>query len=348
MVEKERNQDETKDGMSFAQLLDENPPDTGWLKAGERVEAVIVKITEEWVFLDLGGKSEGCLDRRELLDGEGKITVKEGDTVVAYFLASRHNEKFFTTRIGAGESGRAYLEEAWRSGIPVEGRVEREVKGGFEVKIAGSIRCFCPYSQMGFAGSEDAGSPVGSSLSFKILEYGEKGRNVVLSRRSILEEQQRLHREALKAALKEGMTVTGKVMSLHDFGAFVDIGGIQGLLPVSEVGWERVADIREVLSVGQEINVAIIRLDAEKDRITLSAKEILPDPWVGVRERYPEGTVHGGRVVRLTKFGAFVNLEPGVDGLIHISKLGSGKRINHPRDAIAEGETLDVRVEKVD
>lgn len=343
----EKDRDGMMDGKSFAEMLDENPSDSGWLKPGDRITAVIVKITDEWVFLDLGGKSEGCLDRRELLD-EGNITVKEGDTLGAYFLSSRHNEKFFTTRVGVGDSGRTYLEDAWRSGVPVEGKVEKEVKGGFEVKVAGGVRGFCPYSQTGFARNEGTVDVIGSSFSFRVMEYGEKGRNIVLSRRTLMEEQERLQKESRKAELKEGMTVSGKVVSLHDFGAFVDIGGIQGLLPVSEVAWDRVEDIREVLNAGQEIDAAIIRLDAAKDRITLSMKRIMPDPWADVGGRFPEGTIHRGRIVRLTKFGAFVNLGPGVDGLVHISKLGKGKRINHPRDAVQEGEILEVKVEKVD
>ncbi len=349
MVEESTKQDEQGSDKSFAELLEENPPEQGWLKPGDKVEAAIVKITPEWVFLHIGGKNEGYLDRRELQDSEGNITVKEGDILTAYFLSSRNNEKLFTTRVGAGESGRAYLEDAWRSGIPVEGTVEKEVKGGFEVKIAGSARGFCPYSQMGLARTADPKSLAGKTLSFRIVEYGEKGRNIILSNRVLLEEELRKEREARKSSLKEGMTVRGKIVSILDFGAFVDIGGIQGLLPVSEIGWSRVEDIREVLTVGQEVEAAIVKLElGKKDRITLSLKQNLPDPWEGVHEKYPEGSVHTGKIARLTKFGAFVTLGPGVDGLIHISKLGGGKRINHPRDAVIEGQTVEVKVESVD
>lgn len=348
MTEENKMGAEEAEGKSFAELLEERPPDQGWLKPGDKVEAVIVKLTPEWVFLDLGGKSEGYLDARELQDAEGQVTVKEGDTISAYFLSSRHNEKLFTTRIGAGEAGRAYLEDAWRNGIPVDGTVEKEVKGGFEIKIAGSVRGFCPYSQMGRARVEDPAAVIGQALSFKIMEYGEKGRNIVLSNRVLLEEERRKEKEALKASLSEGMIVTGTVVSILDFGAFVDIGGIQGLLPVSEVGWDRVADLKEVLSVGQQLEVAVIRLDPAKDRLTLSLKKTLPDPWGDVEQRYPAGSLHSGKVARLTKFGAFVTLGPGVDGLVHISKLGAGKRISHPRDVVTEGQILEVKVEAVD
>lgn len=333
---------------NFAQMLAESKTEQGYLRPGQRVEAVIVTITPEWVFLDIGGKSEGYLDKKELLDKEGNLTVKEGDTIRAYFLSSRHSEKLFTTQLGAGDVARTYLEDAWRSGIPVEGLVEKEVKGGYDVRIAGNIRGFCPFSQTGLMRSGDSGAFAGKRHSFKIIEYGERGRNIILSRRAILEEEQQKKKETLKSVLQEGMTIKGTITSVLDFGAFVDIGGIQGLLPISEIGWGRVEDIREHLAAGQELEVAIVKLDWEKDRITLSLKEIQPDPWERVEMKFPAGSLHTGRVVRLTKFGAFVTLEDGVDGLIHISKLAAGKRLNHPGEVLTQGQTISVRVEKVE
>ena len=347
-IKKNDRSEESETPKSFAQLLDENPPDRDWLQPGEKIEAIIVKITDEWIFIDLGGKSEGYLDRKELLDENGRITVKDGDSVTAYFLSSRNNEKLFTTRIGAGDSARVHMEDAWRTGIPVQGTVEKEVKGGFEVRVAGDLRGFCPFSQMGLSRVEDPKELIGRKYFFKILEYGEKGRNMILSSRVIQEEERRKAQQALKETLQEGMRVSGKVVSLCDFGAFVDIGGVQGLLPISEVSWDRVTDIREVLTVGQELIVSIRKLDTEKDRITLSLKETLADPWENLDDRYPEGSIHNGKVVRLTKFGAFVTIAPGVDGLIHISKLGTGKKLKHPGDVMKEGETLEVKIESVD
>ena len=333
---------------SFAELLNESEPDRGWLKPGQRVEAVVVKITPEWVFIDVGGKHEGYLDRREFLDAEGNLTIAEGQTIRSYFLSSQRNEKLFTTKVGAGEAGRAFLEDASRSGIPVEGSVEREVKGGFEIKVAGDIRGFCPFSQMGLFRVENAADWVGKRLTFRIIEYGERGRNIVLSHRAILEEEQATLREGLKASLKEGQTVKGTVVSLQKFGAFVDLGGIQALIPISEIVWEHVADISEKLSVGQEVEAVILRLDWEKDRISLSLRSKLPDPWERIATEFPEGSSFTGRVARLTKFGAFVTLLPGVDGLIHISKLGRGKRITHPSEVLTEGQSIGVTIEKID
>jgi len=182
------NQEQTDD-KSFAELLAENEPEMDRMKPGQRVEAVIVKITPEWIFLDIGGKHEGHLDRKEMLDEAGNLKVKEGDTVRAYFLSSRQNEKLFTTKLSKGDAGRALLEDAWKSGIPVEGIVEKEIKGGFEVKIAGIARGFCPFSQMSITRVANAADFVGKRLNFIILEYNERGRNVILSRRPILEEE---------------------------------------------------------------------------------------------------------------------------------------------------------------
>ncbi len=346
MVEEPIN--ESNEEQSFAELFEKSEVKKDYLTPGQKVDAVIVKITPEWVFLDLGGKSEGYLDRKEVTDPEGNLTVKEGDRITAYFLSSKLNEKLFTTKVGAGNSARAYIEDIWRTGIPIEGVVEKEVKGGFEIKLAGDMRGFCPYSQMELQRIENAKDYVGRRLPFKITEYGDRGRNVVLSRRAILEEQRKKDQEALKSVLKEGLIVRGKVVSLRDFGAFVDIGGIQGLLPISELGWDRVADIHERLSVGQELDVAITKLDWENNRINLSLKATLPDPWDEVWAKFPEGSIHSGAVVRLTNFGAFISLSPGIDGLLHISKLGKGKRIAHAREVMAVGDTVEVRIDSID
>jgi small subunit ribosomal protein S1 len=346
MVEEKKN--ELTEGESFEELFEKTQVRRDFLKPGQKIEAVIVKITKDWIFLDLGGKSEGYLDKKELTDESGNLSVKEGDSITAYFLSSKHNEKLFTTRIGAGDSARTYIEEVWRSGIPIEGVVEKEIKGGFEIKLAGDMRGFCPYSQMDLQRIENAKDYIGRRLSFRITEYGERGRNIILSARAILEEQRKKEEEARKSELHEGMIVKGTVVSIRDFGAFLDIGGLQGLLPISEIGWDRVEDINERLSIGQTLDVAITRLDWHENRISLSLKKTLSDPWNEVPAKYPEGTFHVGRVVRLTKFGAFINLGPGVDGLIHISKLGKGKRIAHPSEIVDVGQTIEVRIDAID
>jgi small subunit ribosomal protein S1 len=335
---------------SFAEMFEQSFKEAGLLEPGQKVTAKVLKISGDWIFLDTGRKGEGVLEKKELLDAEGNLTVKEGDTVTAWFISSHNNEMRFTTKVGGGgaSSGSAALEDAWRNGIPVEGLVEKEVKGGFQVKVGGSVRAFCPFSQMGLRRIEDNTAYIGKHLSFKVAEYGENGRNIVLSRRAILEEELLQKKEELKETLTEGMIVKGTVTSLREFGAFVSIGSIEGLLPISEIGWGRVADIREALTVGQEVEVTIKKIDWENDKFSFSLKDTLANPWDTVALTFSEGSYHTGRVARLTAFGAFVTLREGVDGLIHISKLGAGKRIQHPREVLKEGEMVEVKVEGVD
>ncbi len=333
---------------SFADLFNDAGVARKQLSPGQKLQALVVGISQDSVFLDVGEKSEGFVDRKELEDGEGNIAVKPGDTLEVYFLSTSNNEMLFTTKIGGGASSKAHIEEAYRSEIPLEGFVRNEVKGGFEVIVAGNLRTFCPYSQMDLKRISDPEEYIGQHMLFRITQFSEGGRNIVLSRRIILEEERATQREELKENLQEGMTVKGKITSIKDFGAFVNVGGIEGLIPISEIGWSRTEDISEVLSVDQDVEVVIMKLDWENDRYSFSLKQTLPDPWQDISRNFPIGSSHSGTVVRLTKFGAFVNLAAGIDGLIHISKLAGGRRINHPREVVAEGQNVDVKIEDMD
>jgi small subunit ribosomal protein S1 len=337
--------DETK---SFAQMLDESYSTPKRFSVGEKVEAVIVKISPEWIFLDLGAKSEGYVDRKEFIDENGTLTVKEGDKVAAYFLYSRHGEKLFTTKLLARKSVDEFLLNAYQNQIPLEAIVEKEIKGGFSIKISASASGFCPYSQMDTKKIDDAAALVGKKLDFIVIEYGENGRKIILSRRPLLEKIEQEQVAVLKETLQKGMTVRGVVKSVLAFGAFVDIGGVQALLPVSEMSWGRVEDPKSLYVPGTTIEAIIINLDWENNRITLSFKDTLPDPWNDVIARYREGGIHKGKVSRLTDFGAFITLEDGVDGLLHISKLARGKKIKHARDVLTADTDLEVKIEKID
>ena len=348
MIDENNGLDPIESEQSFAELLEQSFKRPARLEPGQKIEAVVVKIAAEWIFIDLGGKSEGYLDRKELIDDQGNLTVREGDTITAYFLSSANNEKLFTTRVRGGAAGNQFLEEAFHNRIPIEAMVEKEIKGGYEIKIAGSIRGFCPYSQMGLRRTEDPQEYIGKKLLFKISEYRDNGRTLVLSHRKVLEEEREQKRQELQKTLTKNMTVKGVVISLRPFGAFVDIGGVEGLLPISEVGWSRVDDLSRVIFPGQEIEVKILELDWDKNKFTFSLKAALPDPWLEFSRQFPEGSVHAGKVVRLAQFGAFVNLAPGIDGLIHISQLGQGKRISHTREAVSEGQAVDVKILNVD
>jgi small subunit ribosomal protein S1 len=337
-----------EDTKSFAELLDETYLTPKHFSVGEKVEAVIVKISPEWVFLDLGAKSEGYIDKNEFTDESGNLTVKEGDKVTAFFLSSRHSEKLFTTKLLARKSVDEFLVNAYKNNIPLEATVEKEIKGGFSVKISASASGFCPYSQMDIRKIDDVAAYVGKKFDFIVIEYADNGRKIVLSRRPLLEKIEQDKKDILKDTLKKGMTVKGVVNSVRDFGAFVDIGGIQALLPVSEMSWGKTEDPKALYNPGATIEAVIISLDWENDRITLSYKDTLPDPWNKVIANYREGSIYTGKVSRLTDFGAFITLEAGVDGLLHISKLAKGKKIKHARDVLAANADVEVRIEKID
>lgn len=331
----------------FASLYEESLSAMDSLEPGQQIETTIVSISGDSIFLELSGKSEGILDRAELADTDDKISVKVGDKIKAFFLYTKNGEMHFTTKIGGEKAGNAVLEQAFESKIPVEGSVEKEIKGGFEIKI-GDTRAFCPYSQMGLKRIENPQEYIGQQLTFKILEYSENGRNILVSSRIILEEEHQQRVEELKQTLKENMRVTGTIKSIQDFGAFVDLGGVQALLPISEISRSRIDDISAVLSEGQEIETSIIKLDWQNERITLSMKALLPDPWDDAQTKYPVGSKHTGEVMRITNFGAFVSLEPGLDGLLHISELKGDSRQSNQQDTVKKGQKITVEIKSVD
>ena len=339
----------TAENESFEELFKvEDTKKLRRLNPGQKITATIVGIGEETTFLDVGGKSEGVLNSSEITDNEGNFTKETGDTVEVYFLQVKGAEQLFTTSIGSGSSN-AHLEEAFRSQIPVEGLVKAEIKGGFEITLGGNVRGFCPYSQMGLRRVEDAAKEyIETRMKFLISRFEEGGRNLVLSARAILEAEREELREKLQEVLEEGQTVEGVITSIRDFGAFVDIGGIDGLIPISEIGWSRVENVNDYFIVDQKVSVVVKKIDWEKDRISLSYKETLADPWNTAVEQFPEGSTQSGTVARLAPFGAFITLAPGVDGLVHISKLGAGRRIHHPREVMEEGQNIDVKIENID
>ena len=311
-----------------------------------KITGTIVSVGDEWIFVDVGGKSEGIIAREELLDADGQFNFKIGDPLTAYVVSTREGEIHLSVKMTAAASEEA-VRDAYRSGVPVEGLVTAERKGGYAVTVLGK-QAFCPYSQIDLQSSGSPENYVGKRFTFRITEYSERGRNIVLSRRDILEEERAKQVALLRKSLKIGDFVTGTVQNIAGFGAFVDIGGIQGLIPISEIAWHRVGNVSDILSPGDTVTVKIMDLDWERKRISLSRKQALEDPWGSASERYPEEQVFSGRVAKLMNFGAFVELEPGIEGLIHISNLGAGRRINHPSEVLSEGDQVEVKVLSVD
>lgn len=361
---------QTENEKDFAQALAEFEEQGGEKRedppVGAKVTGKIASIGEETAFVDLGAKSEAVIETAQLKDAEGNLTVNVGDSIDATVVsADPETGTLMLRRQAAGGGGRsggknknpeaeAEVKMAWQHGIPVEGMVSGINKGGAEVQVRG-LRAFCPLSQLDLRYVEDPAQFVGQRLSFKVSQF-EEGRtrpNIVLSRRAILEEEQKSRAAEARSRIQVGSVVRGKVTSLASYGAFVDLGGLEGMLHVSEIGYSRLAHPKEVLNVGDEVEVQVIKIEKGKDekkpeRISLSRRSLEKDPWQEAAGRFPDGTEVQGRVMRMESFGAFVEIAPGVEGLLHISEIGGGRRLNHPREALQLGQDLQVRVLNVD
>ena len=340
--------------MSFAELFEKDAAKLNMnIHKGDKVTGKVIMIDRENVFVDLGGRQEGYLDIKDFADGQGGFAVKVGDVVEAFCMGSSNEGIKLQRRAGNSKEVDTAVEQAYLSKMPIEGKVTGERKGGFTVEV-GKSQAFCPYSQMDARGvKKEASEYIGQKFDFYVSEYSEEGRNVVLNRRKLLDEMREKAKDALLASLKEGDVLKGKVTRLMPFGAFVDLGGVEGMVHISELGWSRAEKPEDVVSEGQEVLVKVLRYepaDGEKrERLSLSIKQALGDPWDNVADNpaYAAGTKLRGKVVRLATFGAFIQLAPGIEGLAHISQLGAEKRVEHPSEVVNVGDEVDVTILEV-
>ena len=317
-----------------------------YLEPGQKISTTIISISKDSVFLDLNAKSEGILPISDIQDENGNLTAQEGDSIDVYFIGTKDGEMVFTTRISGDNADMALLENAYKHGTPVEGHVEKEIKGGFEIKV-GEARAFCPYSQMGYREKKEPKEYIGKSLSFRIIEFKEEGKNILVSNRVIREEEHQLELKKLEGELVPGARVMAKVVSLQSFGAFVEVNGFKALLPISEVSRDRVADIADALKVGDEFEVLILKADWDRERLSVSRKALLADPWDNAAEKYPAETKVTGKIVRISNFGVFVELERGLDGLVHISELDNIRPGTNLQKMYKIGDKFSVIVKEV-
>jgi len=359
-----------QESQDFGQImaeLDKEAPKSQSRPAGQsqKVKGQILSIGEEWVFVDVGGKAEGRIAAAELKDAEGNLTVKEGDTIEATVTGTDPETGAPLLQRRAGGKGRGKkpaevvpeIRQAAENNLPLEGLVTGLNKGGAEVQVFG-MRAFCPLSQLDLRYVENPQQFVGQKLMFKVnrLEDGNRGGrgpNIVLSRRQLLEEEQQARAAETRDKLQVGAVLHGRVTSLTTYGAFIDLGGIEGMLHVSEIGHTRTTHPQDVFQVGDEVEVQVIKIEKGKDekrpeRISLSRRSLQSDPWNEAASRFTEGMEVPGRVVRTETFGAFVELVPGLEGLVHISEMGAGRRLNHSREAVQPGQEVQVRVLGVD
>jgi small subunit ribosomal protein S1 len=334
----------------------EEAPRQRKLRVGDTVKGRVVSVGREAVFVELGAKAEAVLELSQVTDAAGAVTVRPGDEVEGRVVdLNGPGGCVVLARTAASRTAdvRADLERAQQAGVPVEGLVTGVNKGGVEVQVFG-VRGFCPISQLELRFVEDPQSYVGQRLQFRISRVEATGRslNVVLSRRALLEEERDKQAAVTRQKLAEGAVLPGTVTTLKPYGAFVDLGGIEGMIHISELGFGRVEHPSEVLAVGQRVNAQVLRIQpgtgGQPDKISLSLKAMEQDPFADIASRFPAGSVVRGVVTRLSPFGAFVELSPGVEGLVHLSELSSGRRINHPREAVKLGQEVEVSVLSVD
>jgi small subunit ribosomal protein S1 len=336
------------EGGDFAAMLaeSEKTPQRQKLRLGQKVQARVAHVGAEIAYLDLGGKGEAIMDLRELRNEKGELLVQLGEAIDAYVLSLADGTPVMTRSVPKG-AGREVLQQALESKVPVEGTVTAQNKGGLEVDLGG-LRAFCPASQIDVRFVEDPARFVGQKLKFRVMEI--RGGNAILSRRALLEEERAALAAELRKKLEVGAVLEGTISSVRDFGAFVDLGGVEGLVHVSELSHQRVAHAQDVVQPGQKVRVQVLRIDKDDkghERIALSLRALEQDPWDAARPQLKEGAKLQGKVARLQPFGAFVELFPGVDGLVHVSAL-SNRHVQHPREVVKEGETIFVQVESID
>jgi small subunit ribosomal protein S1 len=340
-------EEEEEEEEDFARMLEESLQQPKRFREGDLVEGSIVALGTDVAFVDVGGKGEAQIDLAELTDEDGKLMVDVGDKVKALVVSTDGGVKL-SHKLARHAATREALRDAYESGLPVEGRVEQSIKGGFEIRFSGQ-RAFCPISQIEAGYTEDPTVHLGKVYAFRVVECKQEGRDIVVSRRAILEEEARERAEEVRKLIVPDAVLPGKVVSVRDYGAFVDLGGgIQGLLHVSEMGWSRISDPSTVVQPGDEITVKVLHVDEEKGKISLGLKQLQVDPWTDVAEKYAVGQVWTGRVTRIADFGAFIELEPGIEALAHVSTFPPTGKTDGWKAAVPTGAAVAVEVLSVD
>lgn len=333
---------------SFAELFEESLA-TIDMKPGAIITGVIVDMDDDWVTVHAGLKSEGIIPRVEFLNDRGELEVVIGDTVKVSMDAV--DDGFGETRLSREKAKRAeswlMLEQVYNDQEVIKGVISGRVKGGFTVEI-NDVRAFLPGSLVDVRPLRETEHLEGKELEFKVIKLDQKRNNVVVSRRSVLEEENSAEREALLANLEEGQEVAGIVKNLTDYGAFVDLGGIDGLLHITDMAWKRIKHPSEIVNVGDEINVRVLKFDRERNRVSLGLKQLGEDPWIAITKRYPEGSRVNARVTNLTDYGCFAELEEGVEGLVHVSEMDWTNRNIHPSKVVQVGDEVEVMVLDID
>jgi len=333
---------------SFAELFEESLKSLD-MQPGAIITGTVVSIDGDWVVVDTGLKSEGLVPLEQFYNEQGELTINVGDEV--HVALDAVEDGFGETKVSREKAKRAeswlVLEAAFNADEVVKGVINGKVKGGFTVDVSG-IRAFLPGSLVDVRPVRDTAHLEGKELEFKVIKLDQKRNNVVVSRRSVLEAENSAEREALLESLQEGQQVRGIVKNLTDYGAFVDLGGVDGLLHITDMAWKRIKHPSEIVNVGDEIDVKVLKFDRERNRVSLGLKQLGEDPWVAIKARYPEGTRVQARVTNLTDYGCFAELEEGVEGLVHVSEMDWTNKNIHPSKVVQVGDEVEVMVLDID
>ncbi|EZQ12124.1 MULTISPECIES: 30S ribosomal protein S1 [unclassified Acinetobacter] len=333
---------------SFAALFEASELNLN-VEKGAVIQGIVVSIDSDWVTVDTGLKSEGVVARSEFLNEQRELEVNVGDTVdvVVEALDNGMGQTVLSREKAKRAETWTKLEKIFEDGEIVTGVISGKVKGGFTVDI-GPVRAFLPGSLVDTRPIRDTTHLEGKELEFKVIKLDAKRNNVVVSRRAVMEAESSADREALLSQLEEGQTVTGTIKNLTDYGAFVDLGGIDGLLHITDMAWKRIKHPSEVVEVGQEVTVKVLKFDKERNRVSLGLKQLGEDPWLAIMNRYPKGSIVKARVTNLTDYGCFAEIAEGVEGLVHVSEMDHTNKNIHPSKVVQIGDEVDVMVLEVD
>src|SRR6266566_1343766 len=343
-----REDDAQMDPAEFARLLDIYDNSFRNIAEGEVVKGTVLKVTASEVIVDVGYKSEGIIGVGEFVDENGEVTVQAGDIVDVLLERTEDREGYVVLSREKAEKMKIWdeVEKAYAERKVVIGRVIERIKGGLAVDIG--VRAFLPGSQIDVRPVRNLDALRGQELRMRVIKVNKKRGNIVLSRKALLEEENAEKKKHTLETLAEGKVLRGVVKNITDYGAFIDLGGIDGLLHITDMSWGRVTHPSELFKVNDEIDVTVLKYDPATERVSLGHKQLITDPWANVMDRYPVGARMGGKVVSLTDYGAFVELEAGVEGLIHISEMSWSKRIKHPSEVLKKGDVVEAMVLNID
>ena len=335
---------------SFAALFEASISNGEFGKEGEIVQGTVVSVLRDQVIIDIGGKSEGMIPLHEFSDGSAEVTVKAGDKIDVYIESRENDDGLVTLSKEKADKMKVWdeISGACERDELIEGTISQRVKGGLSVTIRGGVKAFLPGSQVDLRPIRNLDKLIGQSYKFKVIKFNKKRGNIVLSRRVLLERERDEMKAKTLETLTEGMVVKGTIKNITEYGAFVDLGGIDGLLHITDMSWGRVNHPNEVFQVGDEVTVKVLKYNPETERVSLGLKQTQEDPWNHAEEAYPPGKKVHGKVMSITDYGAFVELEPGVEGLIHVSEMSWTKKVKHPSKMLEVGQDLECQVLEVD